>query len=227
MKRLLQHAKIPTPEFALLHSHEVVDIKRILETFHFPLFVKPAQMGSSVGVSKVHTLEGLKPAIEEAFRYDERILIEEFIEGRELECSVLGNEDPIVSLPGEIIPTHEFYSYEAKYLDDEGARFILPAEVPDSIVQELQDLALAAFKALHCAGMARIDFFLSKKGKLFLNELNTIPGFTTISLYPKLWSVSGLPYPELLDRLITFALERAERKKKKATSFEIKSKVFL
>ena len=141
-------------------------------------------------------------AIEEAFRYDSKVLIEEFVQGREIECSVLGNEDPIASVPGEVIPQHEFYSYEAKYLDENGAILKIPAELPEATVCEVQRLAVEAFRVLCCEGMARADFFLREDGEVLVNEINTIPGFTRISMYPKLWEASGLPYPKLLDRLI-------------------------
>ncbi|WP_194848532.1 D-alanine--D-alanine ligase family protein [Candidatus Neptunochlamydia vexilliferae] len=206
-KELLSAAGLPTPQYQIFRVGDPIDM------LPFPLFVKPAQMGSSVGVSKVSDREALASAIEEAFKYSETILIEEGIEGKEIECSVMGNTDPIASLPGEVIPTHEFYSYEAKYLDENGAHFVLPAELSSEKREEVQRLAIAAFKALRCEGMARVDFFLKKDGTLLINELNTIPGFTTISLYPKLWEVSGLPYPELLDRLIELAFERHHRKK--------------
>jgi len=212
MKEMLKGAGLPTPRHLTLHIRDPIDEKDILENLPLPLFVKPAQLGSSVGISKVHTEEELLPAIQKGFKYDKRVLIEEGIEGREIECSVLGNFEPKASLPGEIIPTHEFYSYEAKYLDDNGAQFELPAKLSSEKTREVQSLAIAAFKALRCEGMARIDFFLKKNGALLVNELNTIPGFTPISLYPKLWEISGLPYSTLIDELIQLAIERFNRK---------------
>ena len=223
VKHLLRDAKLPTPQFKCLKLQEPIDTQDIIREIGLPLFVKPANLGSSVGISKVYREEELLDAIQGAFQYDEKVLIEEFIDGRELECSVLGNLDPIVSLPGEIIPQHEFYSYEAKYLDEEGALFELPAKLDSKTVNQLQHLAIQAFLMLECEGMARVDFFLRKDGKLFLNELNTIPGFTTISLYPKLWELSGIPYPELIDRLIQLALERHKRKKALKTDVSIAS----
>lgn len=211
-KCLLKNAHLPIPRFQTLHKREVIDLQALMQTFTFPLFVKPANLGSSVGISKVYRFEELSAALEEAFEYDEKIMIEEFIEGRELECSVLGNLDPIASLPGEIISQHDFYSYEAKYLDQEGALFELPAKLADQTVKEIQTLAVQAFRVLQCEGMARVDFFLRPDGQLFLNELNTIPGFTTISLYPKLWEFSGIPYSQLVERLISLAFERHQRK---------------
>ncbi len=206
-KALLCNAGLPTPCHQLLRAGDPINVTA------FPLFVKPTQMGSSVGISKVSHPDDLSRAVEEAFKYSEMILIEESIEGKEIECSVLGNADPIASLPGEIIPTHEFYSYEAKYLDDNGAHFILPADLSPEKIEEVQHLAIAAFKTLRCEGMARVDFFLKNDGTLLVSELNTIPGFTSISLYPKLWESSGIPYSELLDRLIELAFERHRRKK--------------
>ncbi|MCB1106770.1 MAG: D-alanine--D-alanine ligase [Chlamydiia bacterium] len=216
MKELLKGAALPIPKYQVLHFTDAIEIADILSTFAFPLFVKPAAHGSSVGISKVKKEEELLPALEEAFTYDERVLIEEGIEGREIECSVLGNLNPKVSLPGEVIPTHEFYTYEAKYLDENGAFFELPAALPEKVTQELQSLAIAAFKTLRCEGMARIDFFLEKSsGRLLINELNTIPGFTSTSLYPKLWEISGIPYSTLLSELIDLAIERHHRLKQR------------
>lgn len=223
MKRLLRDAGLPTPHFRCLRIQEPLDLEALVKEIGLPLFVKPANLGSSIGISKVHSKEELLPAIENAFQYDEKILIEEFIDGREVECSVLGNLEPEVSLPGEIIPQHEFYSYEAKYVDEEGAHFKLPAELDAKTVQQIQTLAAKAFLSLECEGMARIDFFLRKDGKLLLNELNTIPGFTTISLYPKLWELSGIPYPKLIDRLIELALQRHRRKKALKTDVRVTS----
>jgi len=156
-----------------------------------------------------------------AFEYDNKILIEEYIEGREIECSVLGNEEPIASLPGEVLPQHEFYSYEAKYIDEKGAILEIPVKLPKDVTEQIQDYALRAFKALCCEGMARVDLFLKDDNEILVNEINTIPGFTQISMYPKLWEVSGLSYTELIDRLIQLAIERFERDRKLKTSFKI------
>jgi len=223
VKRLLRDAKLPTPRFSCLKLHDSIKPQEIIREIGLPLFVKPANLGSSVGISKVHQVEELLSAIQEAFEYDEKVLVEEFIDGQEIECSVLGNRNPIASLPGEIIPQHEFYSYEAKYLDEGGAIFKLPAALDSQTVKQVQDLAIQAFLLLECEGMARVDFFLKRDGKLFLNELNTIPGFTTISLYPKLWELSGIPYSELIDRLIQLALERHKRKKGLKTDVRVAS----
>lgn len=221
MKRLLRDAGIPIAKSLVWErsSNHPPEFEQAKERLGLPLFIKPANLGSSVGISKARGREEFDRAVKEAFKYDSKILIEEFIQGREIECSVLGNDRPVASLPGEIIPQHDFYSYEAKYLDDKGAILKIPAELPDSIVREIQELSVRAFKALYCEGMARVDFFLRNDRELFVNEINTIPGFTQISMYPKLWEVSGLPYPKLIDRLIQLALERFKREKGLKTSF--------
>ena len=182
-----------------------------------PLFVKPAALGSSVGVTKVHEPDELRRALEEAFRYGRKALLEAAMEGeRELECAVLGNDDPVASTAGEIIPRgHEFYDYDAKYLDEHGAELVIPAEVPPETLEDVQRLSIAAFRAVDAAGLARVDFFLTRDGRLFVNEVNTIPGFTSISMYPKLWESSGVPYADLVDRLIELAIERHEHEQKK------------
>lgn len=210
MKRLLRDANIPIAKFITLHKHERAkySFNEVKKMLGLPLFVKPANLGSSVGISKVKNEQEFNQAIEQAFLYDRKILIEEAIKGRELECAVLGNDHPIASLPGELTPTHEFYSYEAKYLDNHGAEFTIPVKLSDEKTAELQTMAIAAFQALCCEGMARVDFFMKDDGELLINEINTIPGFTSISMYPKLWAASGIPYPELLDRLIQLAQER-------------------
>ena len=184
----------------------------------YPLFVKPANMGSSVGITKCNSRSDLYEGLLEAACYDRRVLIERGVNAREIEVSVLGNEEPRASVPGEIIPSREFYSYEAKYIDD-SSNLIIPAPIPPELAQWVQQLAVQAYRAVDCAGMARVDFLLEKNeshrgepGGVYLNEINTIPGFTKISMYPKLWEESGLPYPALVDRLVELALERkAER----------------
>jgi D-alanine-D-alanine ligase len=215
MKRLLKEAEIPQARFQsyLDSDQKQIDKKEVQAKVGMPCFIKPANLGSSVGISKAHDEQELMLAIEKAFEFDHKIIIEEYIQGREIECSVLGNENPIASLPGEVIPTHEFYSYEAKYLDQKGASFQIPAVLADSLVKDIQDMAITTFKVLNCEGMARVDFFLKDDGTILVNELNSIPGFTKISMYPKLWEVSGISYPELLDRLVQLALERHERRK--------------
>ena len=210
MKRLLRDASVPIGRFHVYDRSTADQIKfpRIKKTLGLPLFVKPANLGSSVGISKVNSREELDAAVKKALRFDNKILIEEFIQGREIECSVLGNDHPIASLPGEIITGHDFYSYDAKYIDDQGARLEIPAKLPQAIVKNVQQIAIRTYKALCCEGMARVDFFLEANGKVLVNEINTIPGFTQISMYPKMWEASGIPYTKLIDRLIQLALRR-------------------
>jgi len=218
MKRLLRDAGISIGKFIVLRSHEKMQFADAKKELGLPMFVKPANLGSSVGVSKVHTEKEFKAALLHAFQFDTKVLIEEFINGREVECSVLGNDDPIASVPGELIIGHEFYSYEAKYLDADGATPRIPADLSKATSARVQELAIASFKALCCEGMGRVDSFVTKDDKVFVNEINTIPGFTNISMYPKMWEASGLPYSKLIDRLIELALERHEKEKKLKTS---------
>jgi len=186
----------------------------ISRSFPCPLFVKPANLGSSVGISKVKIPERTAAALESAFRYDGKVVIEEAISGREIECCVLGNDHPKASLPGEIIPYREFYDYRDKYIDGK-TKLAVPADLSDNQVSEIQRLSVEAFKAVGACGMARVDFFLRPDPEqLILNEINTIPGFTEISMYPKLWEVSGLPFNRLLETLIDLAVEKHERKKR-------------
>ncbi|OGZ98277.1 MAG: D-alanine--D-alanine ligase A [Candidatus Sungbacteria bacterium RIFCSPHIGHO2_02_FULL_47_11] len=224
MKRLLRDAGIPTAKFLVRskvnQKRLKPNFKQIKNSFGVPFFVKPANLGSSVGIHKVKSEKEFLPALEDAFGYDLKVLIEEYIPGREIECAVLGNENPIASVPGEIIPQHEFYSYEAKYIDENGALFEIPAKLPRVAVKKIQDMALRAFKALCCEGMARVDFFLKKDGTVILNEINTIPGFTKISMYPKLWEASGISYSKLIDSLIKLALERFEKEQRLKTSVD-------
>lgn len=193
--------------------------KHVESKLKYPVFVKPANLGSSVGISKAHHREELGPAIDEAARYDRKIVIEEGVGGkkrkaRELECAVLGNDEPKGSVVGEIVPGAEFYDYNAKYID-EGSKPLIPAPIPKKLMKQVQEMAVRAFKAVDCSGLARVDFLLEPVSKkIYLNEINTMPGFTSISMYPKMWAASGLPYPELIDRLIQLGLERSEEKRK-------------
>ncbi|MDI6845719.1 MAG: D-alanine--D-alanine ligase family protein [Candidatus Saccharicenans sp.] len=218
-KNLLSQLGLPVVPYLVVYESEWKEgpnqlLGKIRGKLSLPLFVKPANLGSSVGISKVKKLKELDPAIRMAFRYDRKILVEKAIVGREIECSVLGNEQPQASLPGEVIPHREFYDYADKYLEGK-TRFQIPAELPEPTVREIQKLAVAAFRAIDACGMARVDFFLEKgTEKIYINEINTIPGFTEISMYPKLWEVSGLSFSRLLDRLIQLALERHRRKKR-------------
>ena len=192
---------------------------RVAADLGYPVFVKPANLGSSVGISKAKSDTDLAQAINVALEFDRKIVIEAAVpHAREIECAVLGNDEPEASVPGEIIPSREFYDYEAKYLD-EGSRLLIPAPLTEAQAAEVRSLSLRAFRAVDGAGMSRVDFLLSgDTGELFLNEVNTIPGFTTISMYPQLWEATGLPYPRLLDRLITLALERHAERQRLATS---------
>lgn len=184
---------------------------KITEKLGWPCFVKPANAGSSVGISKVRKPEELEGALKHAARYDTKILIEEFIDGREMECGVLGNENPVASTVGEIIPCNEFYDYNAKYIDGKSDT-IIPADMEPQLMEQTRDYAVRAFKALGCSGLARVDFFLERKtGRVVLNEINTMPGFTDISMYSKLWEASGIPYKELITRLIELAFEKYEQ----------------
>ncbi len=221
MKRLLSQAGIPNARGIVIRGPQRhrLDAKAIAGQLGLPLFVKPANLGSSVGISKVKTADKLAPAVELAFEYDRKVIVEECVSGRELECSVLGNEEPIASLPGEVIPQDEWYSYEAKYIDENGAVLRIPAELDAATVGRVQRMAVEAFETLCCEGMARVDFFLRPDGRLYVNEINTIPGFTRISMYPKLWEASGIRYSELVDRLIALALERARAERALKTSY--------
>ncbi|QTM99756.1 D-alanine--D-alanine ligase [Sediminibacillus dalangtanensis] len=214
-KKLLQQAGIEVAKSVTLKKHqkETVSFADVKEQLGLPVFIKPASQGSSVGVSKVNDEAAFRKAIEMAFLYDHKVLIEESVEGREVECAVLGNEEPKASLPGEILPQGDFYSYETKYIDENGAVLEIPAQLSDEEIRNIQDTAIQAFRVLECEGLARVDFFLKQDGSLVLNEVNTLPGFTKISMYPQLWGVSGLSYPDLIDQLIQLAITRHERDK--------------
>jgi D-alanine-D-alanine ligase len=223
-KRLLRAAGIPVVPWTTLRKHELAAMERVVDTtlreVGLPCFVKPANTGSSVGISKVKTRAELAPALREAARYDEKILVEQAVEAREIEVAVLGNERPEASVPGEIVPHKEWYDYEAKYVD-ESTELIVPARVPESVAAELQRLAISAFRTLEGAGLARVDFFVEKRtDRIWLNELNSLPGFTEVSMYPRLWQASGLSYPALLDRLIELALERGGNRERLERSFK-------
>jgi D-alanine-D-alanine ligase len=199
-------------------------IRRIEAAFGYPCFVKPANLGSSVGVSKAHNWDELAQALATAAQYDRKLLAERAaLNAREIECSVLGNDDPIASLPGEVAPHREFYDYTAKYDATAQTDLIVPADLPAETARAVQAIAVRAFQAIDCSGMARVDFFVERAtNKIFLNEINTIPGFTAVSMYPRMWEKSGLAYPALIDRLIQLALERAADKQKSKTSYEPK-----
>jgi len=224
MKSLFMAAGIPiVKHVTILRGAWETDPKKVQKLVEgkltYPVFVKPANLGSSVGISKVHNRKELGPAIEDAAKFDRKIVIEQGVGGkkekaREIECSVLGNDEPAASVPGEIVPGKEFYDYTAKYLD-EGSQLIIPAKLTKTETKRVQELAVRAFKAVDCSGLARIDFLMDPKTrKIYLNEINTMPGFTSISMYPKLWAASGLDYADLIDRLIQLGIERHEDKKK-------------
>jgi len=219
-KRLLRDAQIPVARHLCLRRNELSDQlpEQVAQTLKFPAYVKPANMGSSVGVVKVMNAAELIPAINSALQYDTRVLIEEEIVGREIECSVLGNDDPQASTAGEIETSDGFYSYEKKYIDATAAVLKIPAELDQATLQRVQAVSVTAFKVLECRGMARVDMFLTADGKIFVNEINTIPGFTAISMYPKLWQASGISYTELIDRLIQLALQEHSDKASLSTT---------
>ncbi|HTQ62734.1 MAG TPA: D-alanine--D-alanine ligase family protein, partial [Candidatus Solibacter sp.] len=227
-KKLLRAAKIPVvPWIAIRRDewerHPAEVTAQIEKEFPYPVFVKPATLGSSVGMTKVHSREELAPALHLAAEFAMKIMVEQAVNAREIEVSVLGNHDPQASVPGEIVPHREFYDYAAKYLE-EGTQLLIPARLTPAQVKKFQHFAVEAFRALELNGMARVDFFLEKDGgKIYLNEVNTIPGFTSISMYPKLWEASGIPFPQLIDKLIQLALEQHAEKARTKYAIELPS----
>jgi len=226
MKTIFKQRDLPVLKWLTIKRKEWQKNKEkilslIRNGFEYPLFVKPTNLGSSVGITKVHKKEELEKAIDLAASYDRKILIEEGVEeAREIECSVLGNDEPQASVVGEVKPAGEFYDYDSKYIDKE-TQLIVPTDLPEEVSGKVQQIALLAFKAVDAAGMARVDFFVSKKeNKIYLSEINTIPGFTSTSMYPRLWEASGIPYSDLIDRLIQLALERHRDKNQNKTSYE-------
>jgi D-alanine-D-alanine ligase len=227
-KRLLQAAGLPVVPWRTITptqwAGDCAGIMAAVRPLGLPLFVKPANLGSSVGVSKVRTFDALAAAVAAAFDYDVKVIIETGVDAREIECAVLGNEEPEASVPGEICPRADFYSYEAKYVDDRGAELRIPAPLSTDLTATVQALAVHVFRVLECTGLARVDFFLERRtDRLFVNEINTLPGFTSISMYPKLWAASGLAYPALIDRLIALALERHAQRQKLRTEYRPRS----
>ncbi|AMC34323.1 D-alanine--D-alanine ligase [Janthinobacterium sp. B9-8] len=218
-KRLLREAGIPVAPFYAFKRGDAIDCRKVLEELGLPVFVKPASLGSSVGVAKVEDASELQAAIDAAFKFDAKVLVEKFIEGREIECAVLGNDDPIASVVGEISSSHDFYSYEAKYVDKKTVKLTVPASIDSTIADRVRTLSVQSFHVLCCTGMARIDFFLSKDGSLLVNEINTIPGFTSMSMYPLLWQATGLAYRELISQLIELAMQRFALNEELKTSF--------
>jgi D-alanine-D-alanine ligase len=225
MKALFVQGGLPVVPYVWFSRRQWRDqesecIAKVESLLKYPIFVKPANLGSSVGISKAHDREDMKKGFENAARYDFKILLEQGIDGRELECSVLGNEEPEASLPGEVVPKREFYDYIAKYIE-ESTELHIPANLRPEQVQKVKDLSVRAFRAIGCSGMARVDLFMERKtGILYVNEINTIPGFTNISMYPKLWEVSGLAYSDLLDRLLQLGLERFREQAENLTSYD-------
>ena len=212
MKRLLRDAGIPNANFATIRRHQRAnfDWESIVAELGSPVFVKPANLGSSVGVHKVRNADEFEDALDDAFSWDNKVIVEEAIVGREVECSVLGNEEPVASVIGEIVTQgdHDFYSYDAKYIDEKGAQLNIPADLDDDVADRVRALSIEVFQVLECAGLARVDSFVTATGEIFVNEINTLPGFTNISMYTKLWEASGLPQTALIDQLIELALER-------------------
>jgi D-alanine-D-alanine ligase len=221
MKRLLRDAGLPVVDYWRVLASELDGFVHTFEdSLPYPVFVKPANLGSSVGISKVKSGDELRVALVTAFEYDRKAVVERGVDAREIELSVLGNDDPIVSVPGEVRPVREFYDYQAKYVSDD-SELIIPATLEAQQVREAQSMALAAFKALECSGMARVDLFLEKEtGKFYVNEINTLPGFTSISQYPRLWEASGMTNVQLVDRLLQLAVERHEDRAQRSTSYD-------
>nr|BBH93754.1 D-alanine--D-alanine ligase A [Thermogemmatispora argillosa] len=226
MKMIFQAIGLPIADYLVYRRHAwerdpAAVIAAIEAKLGYPCFVKPANLGSSVGISKAHNREELEQAIALAAAYDRKIIVERGIDCRELECAVLGNDEPLASVVGEIIPSNEFYDYRAKYIDNR-SQIVIPADLPQTVADQIRRYAIQAFLALDLSGLARVDFFLDKRSEqIYINEVNTMPGFTTISMYPKLWQASGLPYEELLDRLIELALERHADRQRNRTQLQL------
>jgi D-alanine-D-alanine ligase len=220
MKSLFAQAGLPQVEHRVLTRRDADAERRLVDELGLPLFVKPANLGSSVAVSKVKTREALDPALVLAFSYDRKVIVERGLDVREVEVSVLGNDEPRASLPGEIVPDREFYDYSSKYAADSRTELVIPAKLDASLTKAVQDLGLAAFRAVDAAGYARVDCFVERaSGRLLLNEINTIPGFTSISMYPKLWQASGLGFEQLLAELVTLGIERQRARARLSTHY--------
>lgn len=224
-KIIFEKEGLPQGDYVVFSRKEICNkldevIAKVEERLTYPCFVKPSNAGSSVGVSKAENREQLIKGLDIAAKNDRRILVEEFINGREIECAVLGNDEPIASTVGEVVPCNDFYDYEAKYRMGDSSKVVIPAEnLSEETVQKIREYAVRAFKCLDCAGLSRVDFFVHKEtGEIYINEINTLPGFTQISMYPKLWDKSGIPYAELIDRLIELAVERFEDTRREYTN---------
>ncbi|MGE0633565.1 MAG: D-alanine--D-alanine ligase family protein [Pseudobdellovibrionaceae bacterium] len=220
MKRLFRDAEIPSAKFVVLTPDKPLTFATLEKELGVPFFIKPANAGSSVGVHKIKSQADFEKNLKDAFHFDRKVLAETFVAGREVECSVLGHwNKPRTSVPGQIIPNHEFYSYEAKYIDPNGAATKIPADLDQTTAQKVQEWAIKAFQVLCCEGMARVDFFVTPKNEVYINELNTLPGFTKISMYPKMWEASGLKYSDLITELVELGLQEYSRKKALKTSY--------
>lgn len=220
MKRILKDAQIPTAKYLVLHKENPLSFSDCVTQLGLPFFIKPASAGSSVGVHKIKTEDDYHKCTADSFRFDYKVLAEKFIKGREIEVSVMGlSHCPKVSVPGEVIPTHEFYSYEAKYLDANGAHIKIPADLPAESIKKIQTIAAQTFTALNCDGLSRVDFFYTEDGEVMINEINTIPGFTSISMYPKMWEASGIQYTQLITELLGLAEEKFGRDNSLETSY--------
>ena len=226
MKAIFRASNLPIVDWMLIRRHDWESkpeetIRGIESAFGYPCFIKPANLGSSVGISKAHNWDELAQALANAAQYDRRLLAERAVDAREIECSVLGNDEPIAAMPGEVIPQREFYDYAAKYADDSGTELKVPADLSPELTRSVQDIAVRAFKAIDGSGLARVDFFIERgTNRVLVNEINTIPGFTSVSMYPRMWEKTGLTYPALIERLIQLALERYADKQKSKTSYD-------
>ncbi len=209
MKIIMTAAGIPNSKYAVLKSYETPDFDGLVKNLGLPFFIKPANAGSSVGVHKIKSKDEFAAKLKDSFKYDHKVLAEEFIDGREVECSVMGlNQKPEAAMPGELVVKHEFYSYEAKYLDPNGAEIIIPAKVTAEQTEQIRSLAVKTYQALYCDGLTRVDFFMKKDGSLTVNEINTLPGFTKISMYPMMWEAKGVGYSDLITKLIQLAFDK-------------------
>ncbi len=228
MKAAFRDAGIPVCRWLVTRPHlePVAEVeRRIRESFGFPCFVKPANLGSSVGISKVNGPDGLAAALADAASFDPKVIVEEAVVARELECGVIGNDTPEASVVGEIVPSHEFYDYVDKYVDD-GARTVIPADVPADVSDRMRALAIDTFRAVDCSGLARVDFFIEKaSGRVLVNEINTMPGFTRSSMFPRLWEASGVPLAALVERLVTLAIERHAARERRTLTFATTSPI--
>lgn len=220
MKRLLSYANIPSARYVLITPENIPSYNELVDKLGTPFFIKPANAGSSVGVHKIKSAQDYSEKVKDSLQFDFKVLAEEFIRGRELECSVMGlNSNPKASLPGEVVVQAEFYSYEAKYIDENGALIEIPAKLNDDTVQALQKMAEKTFQVMGCDGLTRVDFFLTEDNRLYINEINTLPGFTQISMYPKMWEASGLSYQELVSELIELGFRKFEQDSTLKTSY--------